>query len=62
MSRTSVGRVWRAFGLKPRLAEKFAEVDTDKDGKLSAAELTVFKASHHGKGRGEGHAKDEARG
>jgi len=36
----------------PKFAGKFAEVDTDKDGKLSTAELTAFKARRH-EDRGE---------
>jgi len=31
------------------LDDKFTEVDTDADGKLTAAELTAFKATHHGR-------------
>ena len=36
------------------LGDRFAEVDTDADGKLTAAELTAFKAKHHGRKRGGG--------
>ncbi len=44
------------------LAEKFAEVDADQDGKLTIAELTAFKAAHHGKrhGRHRGERPTEA--
>lgn len=35
------------------LGEKFAEVDADQDGKLTIAELTAFKAAHHGKRHGK---------
>jgi Ca2+-binding EF-hand superfamily protein len=54
-----------------RIADKFAEIDVDKDGKLSRDELHAMKKGHHGKGergwhgeRGEGergwHGKDPA--
>lgn len=36
------------------LDDKFAELDTDADGKLTAAELTAFKAKHHGRKHGGG--------
>jgi Ca2+-binding EF-hand superfamily protein len=46
------------------LGDKFAEVDTDKDGKLTAAELTAFKAAHHGdrKHRGDKRENPQANG
>jgi Ca2+-binding EF-hand superfamily protein len=39
------------------LGDKFTEVDTDSDGKLTAAELTAFKATHHGRKHGGKHGK-----
>ena len=46
-----------------RIADKFAEIDADKDGKLSRDELHAMKKAHHGD-RGEGdrgwHGKDPA--
>lgn len=46
-----------------RIADKFAEIDADKDGKLSREELHAMKKNHHGN-RGEGdrgwHGKDPA--
>lgn len=38
----------------PRLAAKFDQLDTNKDGKLSAAERPQWKRGHRG-GRGDGH-------
>jgi Ca2+-binding EF-hand superfamily protein len=35
------------------LGEKFATVDADADGKITIAELTAFKATHHGKRHGK---------
>jgi Ca2+-binding EF-hand superfamily protein len=32
----------------PKFAGKFAEVDSDRNGKLSREELTAYKAAHHG--------------
>lgn len=48
-------------GEHPRLAEHFAEIDADKDGKLSGAELQAMKGPP-GKGEGKGawHSKDPA--
>jgi Ca2+-binding EF-hand superfamily protein len=37
------------------LGEKFATVDGDADGKITIAELTAFKAAHHGKRHGGKH-------
>lgn len=31
-----------------RFADKFAEIDADRDGKLTLDEITTFKAAHHG--------------
>jgi Ni/Co efflux regulator RcnB len=38
----------------PRLAAKFDQLDTNKDGKLNAAERPQWKRGHRG-GRGDGH-------
>ncbi len=35
-----------------RMADKFADIDTDKDGKLTLGELTAHKAKHQDKHRG----------
>jgi Ca2+-binding EF-hand superfamily protein len=43
------------------LGEKFATVDADADGKITIAELTTFKATHHGK-RGGKHRGEKPRG
>ena len=41
-----------------RMADKFADIDTDKDGKLSLDELTAHKAKHHDKRGGPDGDKD----
>lgn len=43
------------------LGEKFTTVDADQDGKITLAELTAFKATHHGKRHGK-HRGDKPEG
>ncbi|HEY0134226.1 MAG TPA: EF-hand domain-containing protein [Nannocystis sp.] len=46
-------------GDHPKLADKFAELDADKDGKLTSTELQAMRGPGHGGGHGKGHDKGE---